>query len=98
MAAPNEAHIGWWVGEEFHSVAGQFHDISLGGAMIVTTEVPLYPKVWIGLANSVETRWSPVKVVRWRKLAEGLIEVGLAFHAPCDSALFETLIKPDYST
>jgi hypothetical protein len=96
VATPNEAHLGWWVGEGFHSVAGQFHDISAGGAMIFTTEVPPYQEVWIGLAKPVETRWCPVKVVRWRKIADGLIEVGLAFHSPCDSALFDVVVQPDH--
>ncbi len=39
-ASPNEAYIGWWAGEEFRSVAGQFRDISSGGAMFLTREEP----------------------------------------------------------
>jgi hypothetical protein len=95
-ASPNEAHVGWWVGEEFLSVAAQFHDISSGGAMIFTKEVPPYQHVWIGLAKPVETRWCPVRVVRVRKIAVGLIEVGLEFHSPCDSTLFDVVVQPDH--
>ena len=54
----NEACIGWWVGEEFHSVAGNFRDISSGGALILTREEPPPNKhVWIGLVKPVQTRW-----------------------------------------
>ena len=38
LASPNEANMGWWVGDEFHSVAAHFRDISSGGALILTRE------------------------------------------------------------
>ena len=37
-ACGKDAYLGWWIGEEFHSVAGQFRDISSGGALILTRE------------------------------------------------------------
>ena len=77
--SPNEAYIGWWVGDEFHSVAAHFRDISSGGALILTREEPPNKHVWIGLVKPVETRWCPARVVRVRETSVGLIEVGLAF-------------------
>jgi len=95
-ASPNEANIGWWAGEEFHSVAGKFRDISSGGALILTREEPPNKHVWIGLVKPVETRWCPVRVVRVRETSVGLIEIGLAFEASCDSNLFKILIQRDH--
>ncbi len=95
MAFPNEARLGWWVGEGFHSVAAEFHDISLCEARIFTADIPMYKHVWIGLARPLKTRWCPVRVIRVRELALGLTEVGLAFNSTCDSALFEALVRPD---
>jgi len=95
-ASSIEALIGWWVGEEFRSVTAQLHNISLGGAMIFTSEVPPYQHVWIGLSKPDETRWCPVKVVRWREITDRLIEVGLAFHSPSDSTLFDVMAQPGH--
>jgi len=95
-ASSNEAYIGWWVDEEFHSVAAQFRDISSGGALILTLEAPTSKHVWIGLVKPVETRWCPVRVVRVRETSVGLIEIGLAFEASCDSNLFKILIQRDH--
>jgi hypothetical protein len=94
----NEALIGWWGGGTFHSFGAQFDNISSGGAIILTTKVPPYQHVWIGLVMPVKIRWCRFKVVRWRKIAGGLIEVGLAFHSPCDSALFDVVVQPDHLT
>ena len=96
-ASRNEAYIGWWVGDEFHSVAAQFRDISSGGALILTREEPPNKHVWIGLARPVETRWCPARVVRVRETSVGLIEVGLAFHSPCNSVLFDAVVQRDCS-
>ncbi len=94
-ATSNEAYIGWWVGEEFHSVAAQFRDIRSGGALILTLEAPTSKHVWIGLAKPVVTRWCPVRVVRERETSVGLIEIGLAFEASCDSVLLKVLVQRD---
>ncbi len=91
-ASRNEANMGWWVGDEFHSVAAHFRDISSGGALILTREGPPNKHVWIGLARPVETRWCPARVVRVRETSVGLIEVGLAFHSPCSSVLFDAVV------
>ena len=90
---PNEAYIGWWAGDEFHSVAGRVRDISSGGALILTREEPTNKHVWIGLVKPVETRWCPVRVVRMRETSVGLVEIGLAFEASCDSDLLRFLIQ-----
>ena len=79
LASHNRANIGWWVGHKFRSVAGQFRDISSGGALIFTREVPPNKHVWIGLVKPVATRWCPVRVVWARENSVGLVEVGLAF-------------------
>jgi hypothetical protein len=97
LASPNEAKMGWWVGDEFHSVAAHFRDISSGGALILTREEPPNKHVWIGLARPVETRWCPARVVRVRETSVGLIEVGLAFHSPCNSVLFDAVVQRDCS-
>ena len=96
-ASPNEANMGWWVGDEFHSVTAHFRDISSGGALILTREEPPKKHVWIGLARPVETRWYPARVVRVRETSVGLIEVGLAFHSPCNSVLFDAVVQRDCS-
>ncbi len=96
-ASRNEANMGWWVGDEFHSVAAHFRDISSGGALILTRELPPNKHVWIGLAKPVQTRWCPVRVVRERETSVGLIEVGLAFQAPCDFDLFKVVVLRDRS-
>ncbi len=95
-ASSNEAFIGWWVGKEFHSVAGQIRDISSGGALILTSEEPPNKHVWIGLVKPIETRWSPVRVVRVRETSVGLVEVGLAFETSCDADLLRFLIQQDH--
>jgi len=92
-----DAYLGWWIGEEFHSVAGQFRDISSGGALILTREEPPNKHVWIGLASSVETHWCPARVVRVRETSVGLIQVGLAFHSPCNSVLFDAVVQRENS-
>jgi len=97
LASPNEANMGWWVGDEFHSVAAHFRDISSSGALILTRELPPNKHVWIGLAKPVQTRWCPVRVVRERETSVGLIEVGLAFQAPCDFDLFKVVVLRDRS-
>ena len=94
--SPNEAYIGWWAGEEFHTVAGKLRDISSGGALILTREEPPNKHVWIGLVKPIETRWCPVRVVRVRETSVGLVEVGLAFEASCDSDLLRFLIQRDH--
>src|SRR5271157_1957004 len=73
-ASPNEAFMGWWVGERFHRVAAQFRNLSSGGALIATTEMPPHKYIWIGLTKSFATRWCPVRVVRERETSVGLIE------------------------
>src|SRR5271166_4770651 len=93
LASPNEANMGWWVGDKFHSVAAHFRDISSGGARILTREEPPNKHVWIGLARPVETVWYPARVVRVRETSVGLIEVGLAFHSPCNSVLFDAVVQ-----
>ena len=97
LASPNEANMGWWVGDEFHSVAAHFRDISSGGVLILTRELPPNKHVWIGLAKPVQTRWCPARVVRERETSVGLIEVGLAFHSPCDFDLFKVVVLRDRS-
>lgn len=92
-ASSNEAHIGWWVDEKFHSVAGTFRDLSSSGALILTVEIPPTKYVWISLTKPFQTRWCPMKVVRSRETSVGLIEVGLAFQATCDSTLFDFLVE-----
>jgi hypothetical protein len=93
-ASPNEAYMGWWAGgERFHRVAAQFRDLSSGGALIVTREMPPHEYVWIGLTKSIAIRWCPVRVVRVRETSVGLVEVGLAFQATCDSDLFKALVQ-----
>jgi hypothetical protein len=92
-ASPNEAWVGWWVGDKFHSVAAQFRELSSSGALILTREIPANGCVWIGLDKPFETRWVPMKAVRFRETSGGLIEVGLAFQAFCGSDLFEALIS-----
>ncbi len=92
----NEAYIGWWVGPEFHSVAARFRDISSGGALILTKEVPPDKHVWIGLAKPVKTHWCPATVVRARETSVGLIEIGLAFEASRDSILSKGLVRRDH--
>jgi hypothetical protein len=82
-------YLGWWAGEEFRSVEGQLRDISLGGAQILTWEVPLSKHVWIGPFEPGETCWCLMRVVRVREVWFGLIEIGLAFEGSCDSDLFE---------
>ena len=92
----NEAYIGWWVGEEFYSVAGQFRDISSGGALILTRDEPPNKHVWIGLVKPVVTRWCPTRVVRVRETSVGLVEIGLAVEASCDSDLLRFLIQKEH--
>jgi PilZ domain len=92
--SPNEADMGWWAGgERFYKVAAQFRNLSSGGALIVTREMPPHEYVWIGFTKSGETRWCPVRVVRARETSVGLFEVGLAFRATCDSDRFTALIQ-----
>jgi len=94
--SPNEAYIGWWAGERFHSVAGQFRDISSSGVLILTREEPPIKHVWIGLVRPAKTRWCPTRVVRVRETSTGLIEIGLAFEAACDSDLFKRVLQRNY--
>ena len=71
-------YLGWWIGDEFYAVAGQFRDISSVGALIVTREEPPKKHVWIGLASPGETYWCPAKVARVRETSAGSIEIGLS--------------------
>ena len=96
QTSPNEAYIGWWVGNEFHSVAAKLRDISSGGALVLTREEPPNKHVWIGLVKPAETRWYPTRVVRVRETSVGLVEVGLAFEASCDADLLRILIQRDH--
>src|SRR5271166_2467703 len=95
--SPNEALMGWWVGERIHKVKAQFRDVSLGGALIVTIEMPPYKYVWISLTKSIATRWCPVRIVKVRETSVGLIEVGLAFKETRDSDLFNVLVQRGHS-
>jgi hypothetical protein len=96
-ASPNEGYMGWWVGEEFHTVAVQFRDFSLGGALILTREMPPSEHIWLGLAKPSETPWCPVNTVRVKETSVGLVEVALLFPEPCDYDLFKAVVYGDYA-
>ena len=65
--------------------------------MIITLEAPTSKHVWIGLAKPVVTHWCPARVVRVRETSVGLIQVGLAFHSPCNSVLFDAVVQRENS-
>lgn len=92
-ASPNEAYVGWWIGEDFRTVSAQFRDLSSKGALIVTREMPPNKHVWVGLATPVRSRWCPMKVMRVKETWVGLVEVALAFQATCDADYFKVLVQ-----
>jgi hypothetical protein len=87
----NHVLVGWWVGELFRSTDAYADDVSSGGAMILTTELPAQQHVWIALAKPQKTRWYPAKVVWVRESSYGLFRVGLAFNVRGESNFFKAL-------
>jgi hypothetical protein len=91
LVSANQAFVGWWVGEKFHSVVGIASDITSRGARILTTQVPPHDHIWIALAKPDELRWDAVKVVQIKESSYGLFQVGLAFKAGGESNVFRAL-------
>ena len=61
--------------------------------MVLTTHLPPDEHISLRQAEPVGARWCPAKVVRVKETSVGLIEVGLALHAPSDSDLFKCETK-----
>jgi hypothetical protein len=83
------AYLGWWKDGEVHTTAVQLRDISSEGAMVLTTHLPPDEHISLRQAEPVGARWCPARVVRVKENPVGLLEVGLALHAPSDSDLFK---------
>jgi hypothetical protein len=94
-ASPNEGYMGWWVGEEFRKVAVEFVDFSIGGALLLTKDVPTNNHIWICLARPSTTPWCPVEKIRAERTEGGPVEVALHFPEPCDYDLFKAVVYGD---
>src|SRR5271157_2917924 len=94
-ACGKDAYLGWWKDGKLNTAAAQFRDISSGGAMVLTRDMPPDEHVWLCLAQPVGARWCPVRIVRARETSVSLIEIGLAFEASCDSDLLKVLVQTD---
>jgi hypothetical protein len=94
-ASPNEGYMGWWVGKEFRRVAVEFVDFSIGGALLLTKEVPTTRHIWICLMRPSTTPWCPVEVIRIERTEGGPVEVALHFPEPCDYDLFKAVVYGD---
>jgi PilZ domain len=92
----NDAYLGWWKDGHLNTAPAQFRDISSGGAMVLTRDMPPDEHVWLCLAKPAGARWCPVMVIRARETSVGLVELGLAFEAPCDSDLFKSVVQRDH--
>jgi hypothetical protein len=93
VISPNEAFVGWWVGEDFHSVAAYFHDVCSTGALVCTREVPPRERIWVALARPGDTRWCRARIVRTKETATGLVQVGLGFDVSSEAALFQGILQ-----
>src|ERR1700732_2707018 len=75
----NEARLGWWSGEDFCEISARLEDISQGGVLIVSEELPPTDDVYLRLVRPTETDWVQMTVIRTVATPKGTFRVGAEF-------------------
>jgi hypothetical protein len=88
-AVGSDARLGWWVGADFREVSARVEDISQGGVLIVSEEVPPPTKVYLRLARPTATDWVLIQVLRTVVISEGKCRIGATFPESCPYELFK---------